>query len=193
MPDVVHFCDDLVACHGARIEALAALQAAVRSRFPRMDIMRSIPVPPPGVTPAVSPTDWAVRFEAESDWLLTDTHLTHQPVTGFIGITGNVCDWTLAAELVRATPVPVILAGGIGPGNVYDGVMAVMPAGVDSCTGTNAQGSDSKAIRFRKDPERVARLVESVRRAETFLAAKPTVAHRDEQLTPDERSEDLHA
>jgi phosphoribosylanthranilate isomerase len=61
--------------------------------------------------------------------------------------------------------VPVILAGGITPENVASGVAQVRPAGVDSCTGTNARGHDGLPQRFRKDPQRVARLVAEARRA----------------------------
>lgn len=35
------------------------------------------------------------------------------PVSGFIGITGKICDWDPAAALVQTTDVLVILAGEI--------------------------------------------------------------------------------
>jgi phosphoribosylanthranilate isomerase len=63
-------------------------------------------------------------FGPVSDYFLTDTLLTDgsgaadQPVDGFVGITGTTCDWKIAAELVRISPMPVILAGGISPENV---------------------------------------------------------------------------
>lgn len=170
-PDVVHFCDDLIACGKDRIATMVALQQSVQKRFSDVSVMRSIPVPRPGVIPAVLPAKWAQRFESVSDYFLTDTHIGQQPVQGFIGITGCVCDWGLAADLVQSTDVPVILAGGVGPENVYDSITAVRPAGVDSCTGTNMRDDGGHPVRFKKDHERVARLVEAVRRAERDMSA----------------------
>ena len=61
-----------------------------------------------------------------------------QPVEGFVGITGKTCDWIAARRLVESSRIPVILAGGLSPENVYEGILAIRPAGVDSCTLTNA-------------------------------------------------------
>lgn len=60
----------------------------------------------------------------------------------------------------------MILAGGISPENVFDAIGRVGPAGIDSCTQTNARDALGKPIRFRKDRERVRRLLDEVRRAE---------------------------
>ena len=92
--------------------------------------------------------------------------LIQQPVNGFIGITGKVCDWDIAAELVADSPIPVILAGGLSAQNVFAGIRQVHPAGVDSCTETNARNPDGSSIRFKKDPQRVKEFIEEVRRAE---------------------------
>ena len=89
-----------------------------------------------------------------------------QPVAGYVGITGEVCDWELARALVEASPIPVILAGGISPENVFDAIGRVRPAGIDSCMQTNARDALGKPIRFRKDRDRVRRLLDEVRRAE---------------------------
>ena len=171
-PDIVHFCEDLIFIGDDVIEALLGLQKEVRSRFPHVAIMRSIPVPIQGVIPTVFPATLTERFASVTDYFLIDTHIAHQPVNGFVGITGKVCDWDLAAGLVQTTDVPVILAGGIHSDNVYDGIMRVQPAGVDSCTGTNTTDNSGNAIRFRKDPKRVARLVDAVRQTEMSLDKK---------------------
>ncbi len=172
-PGIVHFCEALgrSAADDDHWPRLRELQAEVRRRFPGVRVMRSIPILPAGGQ-ALFPSLAAARFfEAESDFFLADTFLAagceagpSQPVPGFVGITGRTCDWAAAAALVRATRVPVILAGGIGPHNVAAGVQAVKPAGVDSCTATNARDEEGRAIRFRKDPERVKRLVAEARR-----------------------------
>ena len=90
-----------------------------------------------------------------------------QPVSGFVGITGVICDWSLARNLVAATGIPVILAGGITPENVAEGIRRVQPAGVDSCTGTNACDPQGRPIRFQKDMNKVKRLVAAARQAAT--------------------------
>jgi phosphoribosylanthranilate isomerase len=112
-------------------------------------------------------------FEPVSDWFLTDTLLfsgdratdVDQPVDGYVGITGKVCDWEVAAALVAQSDIPVILAGGIGPENASAGIESVRPAGVDSCTLTNAVDANGKTIRFKKNAEKVGRLVAAARRA----------------------------
>ena len=103
-----------------------------------------------------------------------------QPVSGFVGITGRTCDWEVAAKLVAASSIPVILAGGISPENVAEALQRVRPAGIDSCTGTNARDGNGEPIRFKKDLASVKRLVETVRRFEAGLGADlwPPGAHQ---------------
>jgi len=174
-PDIVHLCEHLTsdehAADGCR--ALIQLQEGIRTRFPALRIMRSIPIAPTGRERQVPTLELARLFEAVSDLFLTDTLLVAsepQPVTGFVGITGETCDWSLAAQLVRQCRIPVILAGGLSPENVYAAILAVEPAGVDSCTCTNAVTVNGKPVRFRKDLQRVGRFVEQARQAGRVLA-----------------------
>lgn len=172
-PHIVHFCDhlDLGQEHG--IDAALALQEAVRRRFPDIRIMRSIPIGQPGMADDQAVLALAERLEPMSDLFLTDTVLSgttstaaaEQPVNGFVGITGLTCDWDLAAKLVTRSRIPVILAGGISPENVAAGVLQVRPFGVDSCTCTNAVDGEGRPIRFKKDPQRVEKLIAETRRA----------------------------
>lgn len=173
-PDIVHFCEALDDGPGRSLDGLAALQREVRRRFPGVRIMRSIPIGPPGRAATVPTLALAERFAPVSDLLLTDTLLdttagAEQPVAGFVGITGETCDWDMAARLVAASPVPVVLAGGISPDNVHEGLVRVRPWGVDSCTRTNACDGDGRPVRFRKDEARVARMLSEIRRAEKAL------------------------
>ena len=133
--------------------------------------MRSVPVPvseDSGNFPVIELTQ---LFEPMSDYFLTDTLITGgkqqiaQPVCGFVGITGKTCNWKTAAQLVEATQVPVILAGGLSQDNVCQAIQAVKPAGVDSCTLTNAVDHKGQAIRFRKDMTKVREFIVQVRRA----------------------------
>ncbi len=175
-PDIVHFCDDLSNHNNVNenYEDLLHLQKNVRENFPEIKIMRSIPIAQSGRTETVNTIKLAQIFEPVSDFFLTDTLLTaksnvstdQQPVNGFIGITGKTCDWNMALELVNSSSIPVILAGGISPDNVFDGITYVRPAGVDSCTGTNAKDENGDLIRFKKDFEKIKRFVKKVRSAE---------------------------
>ncbi len=114
-------------------------------------------------------------FAPVSDFFMTDTLLAGsggaggdaaQPVAGFVGITGATCDWELATWLVRTSPRPVILAGGLGPENVAAAIGRVRPTGVDSCTRTNAVDIHGRPIRFRKDFDKVRRFIAAARRAD---------------------------
>ena len=175
-PDIVHFCDDLSNHNNVNenYEDLLNLQQNVREQFPEVKTMRSIPIAQSGRTEIVNTIKLARIFEPVSDYFLTDTLLTaksnvstdQQPVNGFIGITGKTCDWDMALELVNSSSIPVILAGGISPDNVFDGIAYVRPAGVDSCTATNAKDKNGDLIRFKKDFEKIKRFVKEVRRAE---------------------------
>jgi len=176
-PDVAHFCESLTEPNN--LGSLMGLQQQIKRRFPEIKLMRSIPVCRPGRAAEVPTMELARQFEPISDLFLTDTLLlntvdrpkTSQPVSGFVGITGQTCDWNMARRLVQASRIPVILAGGLSPQNVADGISWVKPAGVDSCTLTNARDVRGRPIRFQKDRHQVKAFVEAVRSKETALTA----------------------
>jgi phosphoribosylanthranilate isomerase len=174
-PHIVHFCDRLDNDDGGdSIEAAIRLQTAVKRRVADIRIMRSIPIGRNAQATAKAVLAVAARLEPLSDYFLTDTVIggqsgeadADQPVNGFVGITGLTCDWQVAARLVVMSRIPVILAGGISPQNVADGIRRVRPFGVDSCTCTNAVDTSGRPIRFRKDLARVRALVTETRRAD---------------------------
>ena len=175
-PDIVHFCEALSDRNNLwdLCDRLVDLQASVRKHFPEIKIMRSIPIAQTRGNDRIPTIKLAQRFESTSDFFLTDTILMNssgtdtdrQPVQGFVGITGETCNWETARELVKNANIPVILAGGISPQNVSDGIRQVRPAGVDSCTRTNVLDKSGKPIRFKKDLVKVQMLVERVREAE---------------------------
>ncbi len=184
-PDFVHFCEVLSPFPGdhasmiREYDALLSLQLDVKDRFPRVDIMRSLSVPLPGLP---QPDDiqknilgFAERFAPFSDYFLIDTLIWNpegasgQPVPGYVGITGAVCDWNMAQAVIEASPIPVILAGGLSAQNVFDAIVSLKPAGVDSCTQTNAVDRNGRPVRFKKDMKKVRRFVEEARRADRFV------------------------
>jgi phosphoribosylanthranilate isomerase len=182
-PDMVHFCEVLVKPNDHHtygfdrdiLKRLIDLHLTIREKFPQLKIIRSIPIAPTGFAEKVPSLELARFFEPVSDFFLTDTLLIldknadNQPVEGFVGITGKTCDWETASNLVKNCQIPVILAGGISPENVYDGILKVRPSGIDSCTLTNAQNSKGNFVRFKKDPEKVKHLVTAVQDAEKII------------------------
>lgn len=173
-PDIVHFCETIRtdSPDNDPVEKLVDIQKLIRQRFPTIQIMRSIPISEPGGSSAEKVMALARKFEPHSDYFLTDTIINatagknssaEQPVSGFVGITGRICDWNIAAELVSRSKIPVILAGGLGPLNITDAILKVRPFGVDSCTATNLQDSKGQYIRFQKDPEKVRQFVTAAR------------------------------
>jgi phosphoribosylanthranilate isomerase len=182
-PDMIHFCEVLVKPNDHHtygfnphiLKPLIDLHLTIRKKFPQLNIIRSIPIAPSGFAEKVPSLELAKFFEPVSDFFLTDTLLildkntNNQPVEGFVGITGKTCDWETASILVKNSQIPVILAGGISPENVYDGILKVRPYGVDSCTLTNAQNRSGNFLRFKKDPEKVKSLVTAVQDAEKII------------------------
>ncbi len=72
------------------------------------------------------------RAEAyRTDFHLLDAHRSGQP-----GGTGESFDWELVTG--RRSQVPLILAGGLTPGNVAEGIAAARPFAVDVANGVEA-------------------------------------------------------
>lgn len=167
-PDFIHFCDTLTDEDGDEVELenYINIHRETKKRFPEIKIIRSIPIPVDGSDNGFPTLSIAQKLEETSDLFLTDTWLGKEPVKGFIGITGKQCHRRLAHDLVGQSRIPVILAGGLSPENVYDALMEVFPAGADSCTLTNRRDEEGKPIRFKKDFSRVKRFVAETRRAE---------------------------
>lgn len=67
-----------------------------------------------------------------SDYFITDTY---DETTGAIGATGKTHDWNQSKRIVEASPLPVILAGGLNPENVCSAIRQVRPFGVDVHSG----------------------------------------------------------
>ncbi len=168
-PDIVHFCEALEGQADDIMSELIQLQEGVRERFPDIKIIRSIPIAETGMVDRVSTLEFAKLFESVSDFFLIDTLIlkddkvdySDQPVEGFVGITGNVCDWDMAARLVQQSGIPVILAGGISPENVRKAIEKAHPAGIDSCTLTNECNANGEYVRFKKDLKKVRQLIEN--------------------------------
>jgi phosphoribosylanthranilate isomerase len=106
----------------------------------------------------------AVAWKKQSERLgrvanayLVDARL---PAGGPKGGSGHKADWRLAARMIFEGLTPLILAGGLTPENVAEGVAAVRPWGVDGSSGLESAPGV-------KSPEKIRAFVEAVRTAST--------------------------
>jgi len=74
-----------------------------------------------------------------------------------LGGTGRTHDWRISQRIRDAVSIPVILAGGLNPGNVGEAIQAVRPFAVDVCSGVRTRG--------RLDESKLAAFMDAVRSA----------------------------
>jgi phosphoribosylanthranilate isomerase len=141
---------------GAAPELLSSDDAAtLKAKLTGILLMRSIPV-----IGEVS-IEIARSYDGIADFLLLDSHRESDRQIGALGLTH---DWTISRRIVELVRTPVMLAGGLGPDNVAEAIRVVRPAGVDSKTKTDEDGS------HRKDLDRVRRFHEAARAAAALPA-----------------------
>jgi phosphoribosylanthranilate isomerase len=92
------------------------------------------------MAPGFDLLDFALPFSS-AQALLVDAH-----VEGYGG-GGQVFDWSL---LPNALPRPMILSGGLHPGNVMEGVVKVRPWAVDVSSGVEAGKGIKDAVLMRQ-------------------------------------------
>jgi len=97
----------------------------------------------------------AGAYAAAADALLVDS-----TTDGGMGGTGETHDWDRTRELAASVDVPVVLAGGLTPGNVREAVETVDPFAVDVASGVERDPG-------RKDHDAVRAFVEHARGAGT--------------------------
>ena len=73
------------------------------------------------------------------DTLLLDSGNPLLPVK-LLGGTGRVHDWSYSRQIRETAGVPVLLAGGLHPGNARAAIEIVAPAGLDVCNGLRTGG-----------------------------------------------------
>ena len=72
-----------------------------------------------------------------------------------LGGTGRRHDWRMSRQIREAVPVPIFLAGGLGPENVAEAIAEVGPFGLDICSGVRTDG--------RLDPRKLAAFFAPIR------------------------------
>ena len=140
-PDIIHI--------GAAVELFSAAQTqALKTSFPDLLIMRSIPVLDE------ASLEWAKAYRGIADFLLLDSH---EPGDRQIGGLGRTHDWRISRRIVEEINIPAILAGGLDADNVAAAIYVVGPAGVDSKTRTD------RADGTGKDLEKVRRFISAAK------------------------------
>ncbi len=108
------------------------------------------------MAPGFDLLDFSLKYPS-AQAVLVDAH-----VDGYGG-GGQVFDWSL---LPRQLPCPMILSGGLHPGNVRQGVMQVRPWAVDVSSGVEeGKGLKSEAL--------MRQFCQAVREADRQLAEQP--------------------
>ena len=97
--------------------------------------------------------DEAVRISPSVDALLLDSGNPKAAVKT-LGGTGNVHNWDLSREIVKAVDIPVFLAGGLHANNVRQAIETVRPFAVDICSGVRTEG--------RLDPNKLEAFIKAV-------------------------------
>ena len=97
--------------------------------------------------------DEAVRISPSVDALLLDSGNPKAAIKT-LGGTGNVHNWDLSREIVKAVDIPVFLAGGLHANNVRQAIETVRPFAVDICSGVRTEG--------RLDPNKLEAFIKAV-------------------------------
>ena len=98
------------------------------------------------VKPGLNLTEIATAFPSASG-LLLDAYKKDNP-----GGTGHTFDWSLIPD---ALPLPVVLAGGLKPGNIVEAIQATRPFAVDVSSGVE----ETKGV---KSPEKIVAFMRGV-------------------------------
>lgn len=130
--------------------------AALRKLLPGVSLVQVV-----HITNQAS-VDEALSVAAEVDALLLDSGNQALAVKE-LGGTGRTHDWSLSAQIVEESSVPVFLAGGLHPGNVGDAIRSVRPFGLDLCTGVRMNG--------RLDERKLGQFMAAVESAAQQVAA----------------------
>ena len=119
---------DVVQLHGAQM----VLPGPLRHALPGVQLWQVVGVEV-GPAPDLGPPAEQIGAAAASG---VDGVVLDAAKAGRSGGTGAVMDWDAAAQLVAAAGgLPVILGGGLHPGNVAEAIRHVKPSGVDVSSG----------------------------------------------------------
>ena len=98
-------------------------------------------------------------IDSLADYQLASCYLLDTYIKGKPGGTGATFDWSLAILARKLLRKPIILAGGLNPGNVFDAIRAVRPYAVDVSSGVESSPGN-------KDLAKVKEFIDHVREAD---------------------------
>jgi phosphoribosylanthranilate isomerase len=142
---------NLLQLHG---EETPARVAELRARFGR-PVIKAIPIA------AATDLKAVPAYEAVADRLLFDARPPRDATRP--GGHGRIFDWSLIASVERKKPV--MLSGGLDPGNVAEAIRIARPDAVDVSSGVESAPG-------RKDPEKISAFVAAARAASASLREK---------------------
>ena len=119
----------------------------IRTALPHLKIVQVIHVT------GEESIDEAIRLSSSVDALLLDSGNPKASLKT-LGGTGNVHNWDLSREIVKAVDIPVFLAGGLHANNVRQAIETVRPFAVDICSGVRTEG--------RLDPNKLEAFIKAV-------------------------------
>ncbi|NBC03391.1 MAG: phosphoribosylanthranilate isomerase [Bacteroidetes bacterium] len=91
--------------------------------------------------------DEALFYAEKADLLLLDSGNPNLDVKE-LGGTGRTHNWDISREIVKQSPIPVFLAGGLNADNVKKALDTVQPFGIDVCSGVRTHGNlDPKKLK----------------------------------------------
>lgn len=144
----------------AGVTPAEALDLATAARAKRVQLHETDPAGWPADFPLPCAFVTGVTVEGGIDGTLApEPHLVHLDTSrgGHTGGTGVTFPWRVAPALLGGRPF--MLAGGLGPENVADAIVAARPFGVDASSRLEREPA-------HKDPERVRAFVAAVRALE---------------------------
>lgn len=133
-------------------EQIAALRAHVRPGLRFLKVMSAQPVE----NVITNPREFVRAYGGVVEGFLLDSYR--------VGGIGKTADWDRCAAVVRATPLPVFLAGGLTVDNVAEAIQHVRPFGVDVETGVSDRIPNGPLV---KNMAKCASFIEAVRQADT--------------------------
>jgi len=128
-------------------ELITGTYRDIRTALPHLKIVQVIHIT------GEESIDEAVRIAPNVDALLLDSGNPKASIKT-LGGTGNVHNWDLSREIVKAVDIPVFLAGGLHANNVRQAIETVRPFAVDICSGVRTEG--------RLDPNKLEAFIKAV-------------------------------
>ncbi len=125
---------DLIQLHGP---VSISMITHIKKEFPNVRIIKGIPVI------SEKSISVALTYTSVADLLLLDSAR---------GGSGKTHDWSISKEIIKKSPIPVFLAGGLHPYNVAQAIKTVKPFGVDVNSGVRERPR-------KKNPEKVKQFI----------------------------------